>query len=176
MQGRSILRVAAAALALGCGGGCRGSPGEATRPPAGSGAPAARAVVHLKVLPEGWRADTVAARVMLAGPVGRPVLRVECFPGRGGEFPSAAELEGSFSRALPGGAVRRIPGGEERADFVAVRLELQRLPDGGSGGTRDVFLGARRVGKDLYLCATEPGASDPEMDDAQEGCRDFTVP
>ncbi|MBM4379460.1 MAG: hypothetical protein FJ086_09195 [Deltaproteobacteria bacterium] len=167
-----------AAVALVCAGACRGSPGVdgAPAPAAAGGAPAGRVVVHIRMLPEGWRADSISPSVMLAGPAGRPVLRVEAFPGKGAELPTAVDLEGAFSRALPGAAVRRIPGGEERPDFVAVRLELQRLPDGGTGGSRDVLLGARRVGRDLYLCATEPGASDPEMDDAQEACRDFTVP
>jgi len=171
-----MLRAAAVALACACA--CRGSPGEdgGRAPGAQGSAVAGRAVVHLKVLPEGWRADSISPGVLLAGPAGRPVLRVEAFPGKAAELPTAAGLEASFARALPGAAVRRIPGGEERPDFVAVRLELQRLPDGGMGASRDVLLGARRVGNDLYLCATEPGASDPEMDDAQEACRDFTVP
>jgi hypothetical protein len=172
-----------AAVLVGLAGAaaCRATPGSdggraAAGPPAGAPGAGARALVHLKVLPEGWRADSVSPRVLLAGPAGRPVLRVEALPGNAAEFPTPADLEASFARALPGAAVRRIPGGEERPDFVAVRLELQRLPDGGTGGSRDVLLGARRVGKDLYLCATEPGASDPEMDDAQEACRDFMVP
>ena len=164
-------------MAFAVAAACREGPGEAVRAaPGPAGVSAGRAVVHLKALPEGWRADSVSPRELFAGPAGRPVLRVEAFPGKGGDFPSAAELEAFFTRALPGASVRRVPGGEERADFVAVRLEVQKLPDGGTGVPRDVLLGARRVEKDLFLCATEPGASDPELDNAQEACRDFTVP
>lgn len=135
-----------------------------------------RPAVHLKALPEGWRADAVGGRVLLAGPAGRPVLRVDGRPGEAAEFPTAPALESAFRRGLPAGTVRRVAGGEVRPDFVAVRLEVVPGPDAGWGAPRDIFLGARRVGKDLFLCSSEPGASDPELDDAEEACRDFTVP
>jgi hypothetical protein len=131
--------------------------------------------VHFKALPEGWRADAVEGRVLLAGPAGRPVLRVEGRPGAAAEFPTAERLEGAFRSGVTSGTVRRVAGSEARPDFVGVRLEVTPLPDAGWGTPRDIFLGARRVGKELFLCSSEPGASDPEMDDAEEACRDFTV-
>jgi hypothetical protein len=155
--------------------GCR-EPGDGA-PPGGATAESglARAGVHFKALPEGWRADAADGRVLLAGPAGRPVLRVDGHPGAAGEFPTAEGLEAAFRRGLPSGTVRRVAGGESRADFVSVRLEVTPGPDAGWGTPRDVFLGARKVGKHLFLCSSEPGASDPEMDDAEEACRDFTV-
>ena len=164
----------AAAVVAGAAG-CREGGGAGTSP-VSPGAAAARPEVHLKALPEGWRADAVEGRVLLAGPAGRPVLRVEGRPGEAARFPTAEELESAFRKGIPAGTVKRVAGGEVRADFVAVRLEVLPAPDAGWGAPRDIFLGARRVGKDLYLCSSEPGASDPEMDDAQEACRDFTVP
>jgi hypothetical protein len=100
---------------------------------------------------------------------------VEGRPGAASDFPTPEELEGAFRRGVPSGQVRRVAGGEVRSEFVSVRLEVMPGPDAGWVTPRDIFLGARRVGKDLFLCSSEPGASDPEMDDAEEACRDFTV-
>lgn len=60
-------------------------------------------------------------------------------------------------------------------DFVGLRLHLSTPEsDGGVVPRHDVFLGARRVGKDLFLCATMTGATEGELDLAEESCKDLT--
>lgn len=155
--------------------GCREAGGGAAPAVPAVETASSRAGVHLKALPEGWRADAVGGRLLLAGPAGRPVLRVDGRPGEASGFPTAEALEAAFRQGLPSGTLRRVRAGAPRADFVSVRLEVMPGADAGWGTPRDIFLGARRVGKDLFLCASEPGASAPELDDAEEACRDFTV-
>ncbi len=66
---------------------------------------------------------------------------------------------------------------EEGDDQVAlVRITLApKLADGGLGPHGPALLGARRVGADLFLCATLPGASAEEVRLATEACRDIQV-
>ena len=50
-----------------------------------------------------------------------------------------------------------------------------KLADGGLGPHGPSLLGARRVGEDLFLCATLPGATPEDVRLATEACRDISV-
>lgn len=147
-------------------------PAEKPATDAGQGRASARAGVKVP-LPEGWHAEVGADQSFRAGPAGRVVLRVDLRPGSGGDFPSTDQLELAFTSGLKDTRVVRESSVED-ADYAAVRLELARVADGGSATPHDVYLGARRVGNDLFLCATEPGASEAELDLAAKACRDLS--
>jgi hypothetical protein len=64
--------------------------------------------------------------------------------------------------------------GDEQVALVRITL-APKLADGGIGPHGPALLGARRVGDDLFLCATLPGASTEEVRLATEACRDIQV-
>jgi len=64
--------------------------------------------------------------------------------------------------------------GDEQVALVRITL-APKLTDGGLGLHGSALLGARRVGEDLFLCATLPGASTEEVRLATEACRDIQV-
>jgi hypothetical protein len=95
--------------------------------------------------------------------------------GEGEELPSVEELAGSIRQQFSGFQVSldQEEGGEQTA-LVRVTL-APKLTDGGLGPHGPALLGARRVGDDLFLCATLPGASTEEVLLATEACRDIQM-
>ncbi|MFL5321479.1 MAG: hypothetical protein ACJ790_17590 [Myxococcaceae bacterium] len=163
----------AAALLGAVGLGCS-RPAVTTTSDAGQGrATSSPARAGVKVpLPEGWRADIGVDQSFVAGPPGRAVLRVDLRPGAAASFPTADELQKSFSDALKNARVQREDTTTE-ADFVAVRLDVFSHFDGGTEHPHDVLLGARKIGGDLFLCSSAPGANEAELDLALKACRDL---
>lgn len=125
-------------------------------------------------MPEGWRAEPGPDASLVAGPAGRTILRVDQRPGASATFPSPEALERAFAAGLPVTRIDRERVVDDK-DFVGLRLNLAPpQPDGGEGPHHDVFLGARRIGKDLFLCATAPGATEAELELAQNCCEQLT--
>lgn len=125
-------------------------------------------------MPEGWRAEIGADQSFLSGPPDRTILRVDLRPGAAGSFPTPDGLERAFAVGLPNARIERERFIEGK-DFVGVRLDLSPVfADGGAPRHHDVFIGARRVGKDLFLCSTAPGASEPELEQAEKSCSELS--
>jgi hypothetical protein len=126
-------------------------------------------------LPPGWTALVAADGSFQAGPPGRQVLRVDVRRGEGEKMPSVEALTDAIRQQFSEFQVSldQEKGGEQVA---LVRITLApKLTDGGVGPHGSALLGARRVGEDLFLCATLPGASTDEVRLATEACRDIQV-
>ncbi|HEY0094421.1 MAG TPA: hypothetical protein VGB96_08865 [Archangium sp.] len=174
------VRVALAALAM-LAHGCRGCQERAREetPPVTSedvespeGRPAPPRRVGVKVpMPPGWTAQVAPDGSFQFGPPGHPVLRVDLRPGQGKQLPSSEALLDSMAQSFAG-FERSIDQEEGGEDFTLVRVTLApKLEDGGLGAEYPALFGARRVGKDLFLCATHPGVSTDEVHQATEACR-----
>lgn len=172
-QARAAL-VALAVLATGCGG-CKRPSEESEAVPEAEHAedvPTPQRRVGVKVpMPPGWTAQVAPDGSFQFGPPGRTVLRVDLRPGQGSALPSPDELLQSVEQSFQGFG-HSLEGKEGGADFSLVRLKLvPRLGDGGQGSEYPALFGARRVEKDLFLCATLPGVSADEVHQAAEACR-----
>ncbi|PTL76627.1 hypothetical protein [Vitiosangium sp. GDMCC 1.1324] len=167
--------VALAVLAAGCGG-CKQRQQEEPEPlpeaehPETPPTPQRRVGVKVP-MPPGWTAQVMPDGSFQFGPPGRPVLRVDLRPGQGPALPSPDELAQSVTKSFQGfeHSVEQKEGG---ADFSLVQVKLSaRLSDGGVGSPYPALFGARRVEKDLFLCATFPEVTADEVHQATEACR-----
>ena len=166
--------VALCMLAAGCGG-CKQQQEEPPVAPE-AGAPEQRPVPQRRVgvkvpMPPGWTAQVAQDGSFQFGPPDRPVLRVDLRPGQGSTLPSPEALAQSVAKSFEGfeQVLEQQAGG---ADFSVVRVMLTpKLEDGGMGARYPALFGARRVEKDLFLCATFPGVSADEVLQATEACR-----
>ena len=175
---RATLLVALAVLAHGCGGCNKQAPREEQSPAPAQASASAEARptpprrVGVKVpMPPGWTAQVAPDGSFQFGPPGHPVLRVDLRPGQGAQLPSAEALVESMAKSFEG-YERSLDQEEGGEDFTLVRVTLApRLGDGGLGAEYPALFGARRVGKDLFLCATLPGVGTDEVYQATEACR-----
>lgn len=180
-QGVGAACVALAVLAAGCRG-CKPesaqAPVQAPEAPAPEEAPAPRRGVKVPMPPSGWTARVAADGSFQFGPPGHPVLRVDLRPGQGDTLPSADELTASVKQSFQG--FERSGGQTESSeDLTLLRVTLApHLADGGVGGQYPALFGAKRVGGDLFLCATLPGVSAEDVKLAAEACRgiEFQTP
>lgn len=126
-------------------------------------------------LPQGWAALTTSEDSFQSGPTGRAVLRVDMRRGEGAKMPSAEQLGDSVRDQFSQFEVSLDQ--EEGDDKLAlVRITLApKLGDGGIGQHGPAMLGAKRIGDDLFLCATLPGATIEEVQLATEACRNIQV-
>jgi hypothetical protein len=176
-------RAALVALAVGASGceGCR----ERARPEVTGelevapreASPGTQRRVGVKVpLPTGWSTRPAADGSLQFGPSGRAVLRVDLRANEGEALPTPEALRSSLARAFAGFTLEdvRVEQGE---DFVLARMRLApALGDGGVGEARPAFFGARRVERDLFLCASLPGITADEAREGAEACRGIHVP
>ncbi|MFP2924534.1 hypothetical protein ACLESO_04830 [Pyxidicoccus sp. 3LG] len=110
-----------------------------------------------------------------AGPPGRPVLRVDLKRGQGEQLPTVDALADRVREELKGYELS-LDQEEETDTYSLLRVTFApKLPDGGVGLQAPGFFGARRVGSDLFLCASLPGASPEDVRLATEACRDIEV-
>lgn len=174
---RPRLRAALLALAVGGSGceGCRERRAEVPVDAADASAEAPRTGsrrVGVKVpLPTGWSAQPAEDGSLRFGPPHHPVLRVDLRTGEGDALPSGEALTALLARAFEG-FERSDEQLEEGEDFVLVRLMLApRFTDGGVGEPHPAFFGARRVERDLFLCASLPGVSADEVREAASSCQ-----
>jgi hypothetical protein len=126
-------------------------------------------------LPAGWSALVAADGSFQAGPPEQPVLRVDIRRGEGEQMPSVEQLVRSIREQFSEFQVS-IDQQEGNEQVALVRISLaSKHADGGLGPRGSALLGARRVGDDLFLCATLPGASTEDVRLATEACRDIQV-
>jgi len=165
----------ASLLALTLLGGCEGCGKESASSEEGEGRPSSiRSGVKVP-LPEGWSAQVAPDESFQAGPPGRPVLRVDLRRGDGEQMPSVDALAERVRDELKDFELS-FDQEEETERYSLLRITLApQLADGGVGLEAPGFFGARRVGNDLFLCASLPGASPEEVRLATEACRDIQV-
>jgi hypothetical protein len=126
-------------------------------------------------LPEGWVAHIAGDQSFRAGPPGRAVLRIDLRPGGGASLPGGASLEGLLTAELKGVKASRIELREE--DNLAILLyKLSLTRDSGPPAEVLAMAGAKRIGRDLFLCSSVPGASEAEVKQAAEACHQISVP
>jgi hypothetical protein len=118
-------------------------------------------------LPEGWSATFPSERSLRAGPKGRSILRVEVRPAvdPSRALPAPLALAEEFSRdatALRATVVSEVA----EKDFTLVMMEVSK-----QGSRARAMLGVRRLGRELFLCASEPGSGEEEVSAAAEACR-----
>ena len=168
-----VALVALAVLAPGCEG-CRAPApqnGEDTAEAADASQSSTRRVGVKVPMPPGWSAQVTPEGSFQFGPPGHPVLRVDLRSGQGASRPSAAALAQSLQKAFVG-FERSAEQKEDGEDVALVRVMLTpHLGDGGVGHAYPALFGARRVDKDLLLCATFPGVTADEAREAAEACR-----
>lgn len=157
-------------------GACPGSKKDETARSDGgaSSAPTAASRLGVKVpLPDGWTARIGADQSFRAGPGDRVVLRIDQEAGEGSELPSASALQQRF-RSQMNDAQVSADEVVESDDSVVIRLRI--VAAGSDAGQRElpVLLGAKRLGNDLFLCSTEPGASEEEVRKAAQACASLT--
>ncbi|KFE68584.1 hypothetical protein [Hyalangium minutum] len=176
----TVLRASLLALAL-LAAGCPEKK-ETPAPSPGSGASGGfperstplRAGVKVP-LPQGWSALVAADSSFQAGPPDHPVLRVDFRRGEGDHLPSVEALTRSIREQFSEFQVSLDQEeGDENVTLVRITL-APKLTDGGLGPHGPALIGARRVGEDLFLCATLPGATGEEVRLATEACRDIQV-
>lgn len=132
-------------------GACPSTPAVPPPPP-----PAARG---LRVpLPDGWTAREVAPQVLVAGPKGQGVLRVE----RGGDPLPAVD---AFAETLDAEGVE-VLSRITRESFRALKYRVRA--DG--GGDAVAFLALKETQGQVFLCASEPGALEGQQDAALAAC------
>ncbi len=166
-------------LALSLLGGCKGCKQEGSAPaearPDGSAREASPRSGVKVPLPDGWSAQVAPDDSFQAGPPGRPVLRVDLRRGQGAQKPSADDLADRVREEFKGYEVS-LDQEEETEAYSLLRVTMApRLADGGIGVQAPGFFGARRLGEDLFLCASLPGASPEDVLQATEACRNIEV-
>ena len=173
---RAALGVVLAVGGAGCDG-CRSPTGPRAEEASGSEAPedatpprTSRRVGVKVPMPPGWSAQVAPDGSSQFGPPGRPVLRVDLRLGQGAALPSPDVLAARVAESFAGSG-RSDERREAGRDASLVRVTLTpRLSDGGVGEAYPALFGARRVEKDLFLCATLPGVSVDEVERAAEAC------
>lgn len=176
---RSLLRAAlVAGLALAASSGCRKKEESASTQDAGSEASARPAAPRTGVkvpLPQGWSAQVAADGSFQAGPPGKPILRVDIRPGEGEKMPNSDTLHQELLKKMPEQAIS-LDQEEDEPNVALLRVTLApKLADGGVGPHAPALFGARRVGNDLFLCATLPGITYEDVRLAAESCRNIEV-
>ena len=127
-------------------------------------------------LPDGWSAQLSEDQAFRAGPPGHPVLRIDLRPGQGAALPSsdalASALKGSLRRAQ-----LTLTEQATRSDFALVvyLLTPATRADAGPSSEAPGLVAAKRVGSDLFLCATTPGATEEAVDLAARACEALTL-
>ncbi|MDQ3264719.1 MAG: hypothetical protein M3Y59_13800 [Myxococcota bacterium] len=150
-------------------GGCRdGGPSKEERPP--SPTPPGSGARGIKVpLPPGWAARATPEEALVAGPAGKTVLRIE-LRSEVKTVPTADALVANFRERIPTLSVQVIDSQSDNNHSLSV-LEVGPALDGGAAGPRWLtLLGAKRLGKDLFLCSTAPGSSEDEVKAAAAAC------
>lgn len=134
-------------------------------------------------LPPGWTAQLGPDDSFQAGPAGRAVLRVDIRPGAAEQLLDPEQLADSITEqfAQPtadwkwGFAVSLDQEeGDSRRSLVRITV-APKLADGGVGAQWPALVGAKRAGKDLFLCSTLPNVTAEEVRLATEACRDIEL-
>lgn len=158
---------AIAALLLAAAFGCE-------RPGAnGPGAPDAALPSRggIKVpLPPGWAARATQQESLVAGPAGRAVLRIALWSGGARALPTPEALREGFEARSPLLSATVIDSqGDDRHSLLV--LNVRSAVDGGASSAEWItLLGATRLGEDVFLCSTVPGATEDEVKASAAAC------
>ena len=156
--------------------GCRDQAPVARAAPVSPAPPAAVMRAGVKVpLPPGWTAQLAPDDSFQAGPEGRPALRVDIRPGDAEQLPTLEALKAALPARLRDFTVR-FTQEEAGPGLVLLAVTLtQSIQDGGAESGGPALFGAKSVGQDLFLCASLPGATRPEVQLAFAACREINV-
>lgn len=145
-------------------------------------------------MPAGWRARVAADQSFQAGPSGMALMRIDREAGAAAALPSPRQLRGRMEEALAplqlssvheesseglslvsfrvappeDAAPASREGDDEAASGQEARDPDQMEPEPG-------VLAAKVVGRDLYLCASLPGAGPADVEAIAAACRALTV-
>lgn len=120
-------------------------------------------------LPPGWSARATAEESLVAGPPGRTVLRIALWSEGARSLPSPQTLAEGFRRRSTGLAVEVVDQQEDAAHALVV-LNVRPVSDAGAGQGWVTLLGATKLGEDLFLCSTTPGATEDEVKASAAAC------
>jgi hypothetical protein len=136
--------------------GCTSKPGPLLRPGG----------IHIP-LPEGWSASPGPDHGLRAGPKGRTVLRVDVRAASepSQPLPTPLALAEEFSKEGPGLRASIVSEVTEK-DLSLVLLEVSK-----QGSRARALLAVKRMGRELLLCASEPGSGEEEVQAAADACR-----
>lgn len=168
--------LAALSALLLAGSACKPSRDTAapTKPPAQSEPDSEASGIRVS-LPEGWSGETGNGSTFRAGPGARRILDIERWPGRGAEVPTRDALERYLKERL----APALPLVHQHQADEGGLLVLYSIvsPTASANGGRDggtpsgpALLGLKRVGDDLFLCATRPGAQQEDVEAAFAAC------
>lgn len=145
-------------------------------------------------MPAGWRARVAADQSFQAGPSGMALMRIDREVGAAAALPSPHQLRGRLEEALA--PLQLISVHEESSKGLSL-VSFRVAPpeddaaisseDGDEASTdQDAtdpermepepgVLAAKVVGRDLYLCASLPGAGPADVEAIAAACRALTV-
>lgn len=125
-------------------------------------------------VPAGWRYFPAESDVVLAGPRTGPVLRLDRQARAAAELPSPAALQEGLGTSLHTARLENVK--EETGEGLSlVFFDLTATgADGGEARTEPGMVGAKVVGRDLFLCASLPGASAADVRAGAGVCRELT--
>lgn len=143
-------------------------------------------------MPAGWRARVAADQSFQAGPSGMALMRIDREAGAADALPSPRQLRRRLQDALAPWVLSSVH--EESTEVLSLISFEVGPPDpaatsaaGGAGAETDGssatepmepepgVLAAKVVGRDLYLCASLPGAGPADVEAIASACRALTV-
>lgn len=141
-------------------------------------------------MPAGWRARVAADQSFQAGPSGMALMRIDREPGAASSLPSPRQLRRRLQDALAPWVLSSVH--EESSEVLSLVAFEVGPPDAApsSAGGMDTseqrtdseimepepgVLAAKVVGRDLYLCASLPGAGPADVEAIAAACRALTV-
>lgn len=120
-------------------------------------------------LPPGWSARATAEESLVAGPAGRTVLRIALWSGGAHSLPTPEQLVVTFRGKATGLGVEVVDQQQEKNHALVV-LNVRSEGDAGVEAPWVALLGATRLGGDLFLCSTTPGAGEDEVKASAAAC------
>lgn len=125
-------------------------------------------------MPDGWSAHLANDESLMIGPPTRPLLRIDLQPGGGANLPSTDKLVTEYSKHSENKLIT-VDSQTATTDASIVILTI-RGGDAPAAPAVVTLLGAKRVDGDLFLCSSEPGATEVEVRGAAETCRGLSAP
>ena len=128
-------------------------------------------------MPPGWTARIGSDQSFQAGPSGTSLMRIDRHPGAASALPSPETLKEGLVKSLGADGFKTISQ-EEQDGFSLIAFEVAAAPnvDGGAASApQPGVLAAKAVGRDLYLCASQPGAGAADVRAITQACRELTV-
>jgi hypothetical protein len=127
-------------------------------------------------LPEGWAAFASPDGSLAIGPRGRVVMRVDKTNDAEPAPPHSDALFAQIQQtAREAGEQAALIDARASDDAALVVFALGPRTGGDAGTGRTAFLGAKRIGKTLFLCASTPQANSDEVKAAVSACEALSL-